>query len=131
MPRGPLPGSVRASTTAVSATLPFVMKALVPFEDEGVAFRGGGRPHRGGVGAGAGLGQAPRPQHLAPCERRDVPLALRRGAERVEVVGAERVVGPHRDADGAVDTGELLHDERVGDVVEARAAVAPGGRARP
>src|SRR5437773_2025192 len=83
----------------------------------------GPRPEGGRVGAGARLGQPPGAEHLPRGQARQVPPLLRLGAERRDVVRAQRVVRPHRDADRGVPATELFDDQRVRDVIEAGAAV--------
>src|SRR4029077_13361774 len=66
--------------------------------------------------------EAPGAQRLAGGEGRQVaPLLLRRPEGR-DVVGTERVVCPHRDADRRIAAAQLLDDQRVRHVVQAGAA---------
>ncbi len=115
-------GSVIAITTQTSPTEPWVQKALVPLriQPPSTAPRRGAR--RRGVGARAGLGQRPGADPFAGGELRDPALALRGIAELVDVVGAERIVRRHRDADRRVDLRQLGHHEDVLDVAESGAA---------
>ena len=85
-----------ASTTKTSPTVPWVMNILVPLRTQLVALahRGGLQP--GGVGAGAGLGEAPGAQPLAGGELGQVLLLLRLVAEDADVAGAEAVVARPR-----------------------------------
>src|SRR5215813_6075554 len=84
------------------------------------------RLHGGGVRARARLRQSPCPQGFPAGETRQVGRLLRGGAEKDEVIGAERVVRPHGDAHGGVHPVQLLHGQRVGDVVEGGPAVLFG-----
>src|SRR5207247_2881831 len=76
--------------------------------------------------AGARVSESPRARIIAVRQARQ-PIRLLCGRrEEGDVVGAERVVGPHGDADGGVAAVQLLDDEGVGDVVEPGAAVLLG-----
>ena len=97
--------------------------------------RGRGQ-HAAGVRAEVGLGQAEAADRLAAGHRRQPALLLRLGAVGVDRVHAQRAL--HRDeaAQAGVAALELLHDQPVGDVAEAGAAVAlevrrRAGPARP
>ena len=77
-----------------------------------------------GVGAGFGFGERPAAEFFALRERHDVFLALRLGAEFIDVVGAERIVRGHDESDGAIDARELLDGDGVFDITESGAAVS-------
>ena len=123
IPRPPAAGSVFAMTTAVPATLPFVMKAFVPSSTKAspvsvavVRIAAASEPEPGSVSP-----QAPSTSPRARGGRYRSRWAA--VPKLIDVVRAERVVRPHRDADGAVDPRQLLHHEGVGDVVEAGPSV--------
>src|SRR2546426_320575 len=144
MPRERCPGSVRASTPAIPPTDALVMKALLPFRTPSpsrhsarVRRAAASEPEPGSVSpqAPSTSPEARRGRYRRFCasepnvamwfvhsEKRQVPPLLRLGAERRDVVRAQRVVRPHRDADRGVPATELFDDQRVRDVIEAGAA---------
>ena len=85
----------------------------------GVGARGA-RAHRGGVGAGVGLGQRERAQPLAAGQPRQQLGLLRVGAEQQHRAGAEVLVAEQHPAVGAA-ARDLLADERE----REQAAVEP------
>ena len=88
------------------------MKRLRAVEDVLVALAARGRPHRGRVGAGAGLGQRVRGERLPGREPRQEPLLLLVGARELEPERAELL---HREDEAArrADLRDLLdRDER-------------------
>ena len=87
-------------------------EALAAVEDVLVAVADRGRPHRGGVGAGAGFGQRVRGQPLAGRELRQVALLLLLRARELEPERAELLHGEQQAARRA-DLRDLLdRDER-------------------
>ena len=110
---------------------------LLAVEDVGVALAARGRAHRGDVGARAGLGQAEARELLAARLRDEVALLLllARVAQERQRVQAD-VDGDQR-PERRLAALDLLADERLGDEVEAGAAVllrdrrCRGCRARP
>jgi hypothetical protein len=110
-------------------------EALAAFDDPlaAVAVRpraleGRRRAGPAGVGAGAGLGEAVRADDLAARHRDEelVLLGLRPG--EMERAAAERGVGRNDEAEGAPDPADLFNGDRVGEVVEAGAALLLGDR---
>src|SRR5207249_9726604 len=88
-----------------------------------------GGADRARVRAGARLREREAAEPLAAREPGQVPLPLRLGAERKDRPGGERGVRREDDAGRRARGRQLLDRERVGDVVEARAAVALGDEA--
>src|SRR5580704_12692909 len=76
-----------------------------------------------GVGAGLGFGQGPCSQLFSLREGNEILALLLFATEFVDVVGTERIVRRHEQANGAVHTGEFLNSRGVFDVAQARAAV--------
>ena len=79
----------------------------------------------GGVRAGVGLGEAEAAQPLAAAELGQVLLLLLLGAPLQDRRAHERGLDRHDRAHRGVSPPDLLHDQAVGHVVEARAAVLP------
>ncbi len=88
-----------------------------------VAVAAGGGAHAARVGAEVGLGEPEAADRLAGREGRDPAVLLLLRAEGVDRVHDQRAL--HRDeaAQPGVAALQLLHDEAVGDVVEARQPV--------
>src|SRR5262249_39963368 len=98
-------------------------------EDIAVAQASGPRLHGAGIRAVIGFGEAEAAHLLAARHRRKPLLLLRVRAVAVDRVHHEPALYRRRRAKPGVTPLELLHDESVGDVVEARAAVALERRA--
>src|SRR6185437_15859826 len=75
------------------------------------------------VRSGFRFGERPAAEFLALRQRRYVFLLLLFGAEFVDVIGAERIVGGDDDANRAIYAGKLLDDNGVFEVAHARAAI--------
>ena len=101
-------------------------EVLRAVDDPLAAAADGGRARARSVGACLRLGQAPRAELLAPCERHQKLLLLLLRAEHEDVVRAERVVRGYGDADRAVNARKLFDDRDVLDVTHPRAAVLFG-----
>ena len=116
-------GSVFAKTSAWSATHAYEIQFFCAVEDVGVALTPRGRPHRGHVGAGGGLGQPEAGELLAARLRHQVALLLLLGP----VAQQRERVQPDVDGDQRPERGfaalDLLARERLGDEVEPGAAV--------
>ena len=83
----------------------------------------GTRARRARVGAGLGLGEPERAEHLARDHRHEVLLLLLLGARVEERRRAQAHARFERDRHRRVDAGELLDREAVREVVGAAAAV--------
>ena len=118
------PSSVRAQTTATSATEPLVIHIFEPFRTQSPPSRRALRAHRAGVGAGVGLGQPEAADRLARVHPRQPALLLLLGAPAPDREHRQRAL--HRDeaADARVAGLELEAGQAVGDRARARAAVA-------
>ena len=81
-----------------------------------------------GVRAGVGLGEPERADRLALRHRHQEPQLLLLGAVAVDRAAAERDVRRQRDAGRAAGARDLLDRDRVGQRVEAGAAVLLGER---
>ncbi len=119
--RGPAE-SVTAKTTQIVAHLAVGGEGLGAVQHPAAVDPLGAAAGAGGVGAGAGLGQAPGADLLAGGQRHHPALPLLVRAELVDVVGAQRVVGGHADADRRVDLRQLGDHQHVLDVAEPGAA---------
>ena len=100
---------------------------LAAVDDPGPAVRAvlvsGGRAGSAGVGAGAGLGQAVRAEDLAGGHRDEEALLLFRRSGQVDRPAAEARVGGDDQPERAPDAADLLDRDRVGEGVEAGAAL--------
>ena len=94
----------------------------------GAVFVPGGRARPAGVAAGAGLGQAVGAEHLALGHRDEEALLLLVRAGEVERPAAEAGVGGDDEPERAPDAADLLDRDRVGEGVEAGAALVLGDR---
>jgi hypothetical protein len=92
-------------------------------EAPAVAVAGRDRLEARGVRAARGFREAPRAKLLSGGQGRHELVDLVLGARLVDVLGAQAVMGGDAEADGPADLADLLHDDRVTDGVEARAAV--------
>ena len=92
-----------------------------------VALLDGARGHGAGVGAVIGLGKSEAAEGLAGLEPRQPLLLLRLRAVGVDRVHDEPALHGGEGAQARVAALQFLHDEPVGDVVEARAAVTGEG----
>ena len=88
-----------------------------------VALLHGARLHAAGVGAVVGLGEAEAAERRARLQARQPALLLRVGAVAVDRVHHEPALHRGERAEARVAALQLLHDEPVGHVVEAGAAV--------
>ena len=123
-PRAPgVLGSVRAKRRNVPAKRAVEMNCFVPEMPPAVAVRLRSRPQRSSVGAGLGLRERERPDHLAAGQRRNEarPLLVGAEVEDRQRYGARMHADRHPHA--GVRPGDLLEDEDVRDEVRARAAV--------
>ena len=101
------------------------MKALVPVSDQPVVGAGGAGAQRGGVGAGAGLGQAVGAVALERDEARQVAGAGGLAAPARDHPGAH-VVDRDEGGDGGAGLGQRLEDEDGVEAGEAGAALVLG-----
>ena len=86
-----------------------------------VAVRHGAGAQVGGIGARLRLGEAEAAEHVAAREGAEEALFLRRRAALENAGADQRVVDAHRRRRADVAGRDLLHGERVGDVVGAGA----------
>ena len=91
-------------------------------EHPAVALAHGGGLEARGVGAAAGLGEAPRSQELGGGELRQVAALLVFVAEDANVAGAEAVVRGDGEGERAVVAGDLFDGDGDGERAEAGAA---------
>ena len=84
--------------------------------------------HRGGVGAGVGLGQPEASEQIAAAESGQPALLLLLGSPALDRAADERGLDRDHRPRGAVGPADLLDDQGVGDVVEAAPAVLLGDR---
>ena len=110
---------------------PLVMKVFEPFSTQRAAVADRGRAHAARVGAGAGLGEAPAADLLAPRERREEPPLLLLAAGEVDVGRGEAVVGGERERDARVAAGQLLHHDRPVEHATAPSRRTPAGQHTP
>ncbi len=96
---------------------------LCPVDDELVAFEAGGRPQRGGVGAGFRLGQGhPRAPDPRSQVREELALLLL-GSIGLDDPGRHAMAADHA-AEAHPAAGELLHHDGVADVIHPGTAVS-------
>ena len=76
-------------------------------DDPGAVFSYGLGARAAGVGTGFRLGERPAAELFALRQRGDVFLFLFFAAEFVDVIGAERIVRGHDDADGAIHARQV------------------------
>ena len=118
---------VRAVTTYVPAWPALVMNRLPPSITQraavGAVLEAGRRPRPARIAAGARLRQPVRADDLAARHRHEVPLLLLGRAGEVERAAAEAGVGRDDQPERAPDPADLLDRDRVGQGVEARAAL--------
>ena len=126
MPLLPLAWSTLANTSASPACGAFVMKFFDAVDDPAVALSAGRRREAAGIGPDARLGKREAAEPLPARQLREVALPLLLRAHREDGPADERRVrrvgGPGRPAGG----GHFLDRERIGHVVEPRAAVRLG-----
>jgi hypothetical protein len=102
-------------TTPEMSVPELVMNCLAPSMTHSPSCR------RARVRAGLGLGQPEGAEDLARAQARQPLLLLRRGAEQVDRLRAQRGVGAQGDGDARVNPGELLDGDGV---LKARASGA-------
>src|SRR5258705_4641469 len=85
------------------------------------------RLHPAGVGAVVGLGEAEAADRLPGLQRREPAVLLRVGPVGIDGVHHESALPGREGAETRIAPLQLLHDEAVGHVVEAQAAVALEG----
>jgi hypothetical protein len=82
----------------------------------------------GGIGAGVGLGEAEAAERLAGAEAGEPALLLLLASPALDRSADERGLDRDDGAGRGVGAADLLDDQRVGEVVEAAAAVLLGDR---
>src|ERR1700676_2349729 len=94
--------------------------------DIAIAAAHGGRPQRGGVGAGLRFGKRVTADTFATGEGRQEFFFLLLGSEAINRIGVERILHREDDARGGAHAGNFLDYDGVAGVVEAGSAVAVG-----
>ena len=127
----PRAGSVWAKTSATSATLPSEIHIFWPVIRQPPSIFSRPGAQRGGVGAGVGLGQPEAAERLAGAQPRQPALLLLVGSPALDRAADQRGLDRDDGAHRRVAAPDLLDDQPVGDVVEARARRTPRRPARP
>ena len=131
MPRFPLARSVTAIRMATAPTDAFVMKFFEPFSTHWLPSRTAVVFVPARIRSGLGLRQAPGREPLSRRQLRHVLPPLGLGAELVEVVRAEAVVGRERKGDRRIHARDLFDDRGVVHVGQSPAPPYSSGKRTP